>query len=86
MRMNLITMTAPAGSLLIAVAALALVVATSAQAITPAPLHEPDGMITHVRHACGAGMHYVSGVGCVTTPASRHARRENYRYDYNYNY
>jgi len=48
MRMNLITMTAPAGSLLIAVAALALVVATSAQAITPAPLHEPDGMITHV--------------------------------------
>ena len=68
----------------IAVAAFALAATSSAQAITPAPLHQPDG--THVRHACGAGIHYVSGVGCVTTPANRHARREIYRYDYNYDY
>ena len=41
---------------LIAVA-FALTVATSAQAISPAPLQQPDGMITQVREACGAGMH-----------------------------
>ena len=27
---------------------------TSAQAMSPAPLHQPDGMITQVREACGA--------------------------------
>ena len=36
--------------LLISVA-LALAVATSAEAMSPAPLHEPDGMITKVRKA-----------------------------------
>ena len=35
--------------------AFALAVATSAQAMSPAPLHQPDGMITQVREACGAG-------------------------------
>jgi hypothetical protein len=34
-----------------------LAVATSAQAMSLAPLHQPDGMITQVREACGAGMH-----------------------------
>ena len=58
---------------LIAVA-FALTVATSAQAMSPAPLHQPDGMITQVRHACGAGMHYVNG-RCITTSARRHVRR-----------
>jgi len=33
---------------LIAVTAFALAVATSAQAMTPAPLHQPDGMITQI--------------------------------------
>ena len=33
--------------------AFALAVATSAQA-SPAPLHQADGIITHVRHECGA--------------------------------
>ena len=33
----------------------ALAVATSAQAMSPAPLHQPDGMITQVREACGPG-------------------------------
>ena len=36
---------------LIAFAAFALAVATSAQAMSPAPLHEPDAMITKVREA-----------------------------------
>ena len=38
---------------LIAVA-FALVVATSAQAIPVGQLHQPDGMVTQVRGACGA--------------------------------
>jgi hypothetical protein len=59
---------------LIAVAAFALAVATSAQALTPAPVHQPDGMITQVREACGAGMHMVNGV-CVRTAARRNAAR-----------
>ena len=46
---------------LIAFAAFALAVATSAQAMSPAPLHQADGMITQVREACGAGMHMVNG-------------------------
>ena len=57
-----------------AVAAFALAVATSALALTPVPLHQPDGMTTQVRHACGAGMHMVNG-HCVTTVARRQARR-----------
>ncbi len=59
---------------LIAVA-FALAVATSAQAMSPAPLHHlADGMITQVREACGAGMHMVNGA-CITTSARRHVRR-----------
>jgi hypothetical protein len=46
--------------------AFALVVSTSAQATPLAPLHQPDGMITQVREACGAGMHMVNGT-CVRT-------------------
>ncbi len=38
---------------LIAIAAFALAVATSAQAMSPAPLNQADGMITQVREACG---------------------------------
>ena len=52
-----------------------LAVATSAQAISLAPLPQPDGMITQVRQACGAGMHMVNG-RCVTTSARRHVRRD----------
>ena len=58
----------------IAVAAFILAVATSAQAMTLAPLHQPDRMITHVREACGAGMHMVNGQS-ITTSARRHVRR-----------
>jgi hypothetical protein len=59
----------------------ALAVATSAQALSLAPLHQPDGMITQVREACGAGMHMVNG-RCVTTPARRAVRRETIRRRY----
>ena len=61
---------------LIAFAALALAVTTSAEAMSPAPLHQPDGMITQVRHACGAGMKWNNALGrCATTSARRHVRR-----------
>jgi hypothetical protein len=36
---------------LVAFAAFALSVATSAEAMSPAPLHEPDAMITQIRKA-----------------------------------
>lgn len=50
----------------IVVAASALVLATSAQAVTLAPVHQPDRLITQVRTGCGRGMVRVNGV-CVTT-------------------
>jgi len=52
----------------------ALALATSVQAMPVAPLHQPDGMITQVREACGAGMHMVNGV-CRTTVLRRQTRR-----------
>ena len=56
--------------------AFALAVATSAQAMSPAPLHQADGMITQVRQACGAGMKWNNALGrCATTSARRHVRR-----------
>ncbi len=58
---------------LIAVA-FALTVAASAQAAPLAPLSQPNSMITHVREACGAGMHMVNGT-CVRTAARRNAAR-----------
>jgi len=60
---------------LIALAAFALAVATSAQAITLTPLHQSDSMITQVREACGAGRVRVHGV-CVARTTKRHVRRE----------
>ena len=56
--------------------AFALVVSTSAQATPLAPLQQPDGMITQVRQACGAGMKWNNALGrCATTSARRHVRR-----------
>jgi hypothetical protein len=57
--------------------AFALILATSAQATTPlAPLQEPDGLITQVRHNCGAGMRWNETLQrCATTSARRHVRR-----------
>ena len=62
---------------LIAVA-FALAVATSAQAMSPAPLHQSDGMITQIREACGAGRVRINGV-CVARTTKRHVRREGRR-------
>ena len=53
--------------------AFALAVATSAQAMSPAPLHQPDGRITQVREACGAGMHMVNGECILHPPAAMSA-------------
>ena len=59
---------------LIAIAAFALAVATSAQAMSLVPFHQSDGMITQVRKDCGAGYHMVNGT-CVRTAARRNAAR-----------
>ncbi len=55
--------------------AFALAVATSAQATPLVLLHQPDGMITQVREACGAGRVRINGV-CVARTTKRHVRRE----------
>jgi len=51
-----------------------LAFAGSAQAITPAPLPQPDDMITQVRLGCGPGRTRVGGV-CVARTTIRHTRR-----------
>jgi hypothetical protein len=63
---------------LIAVAGFALAVATSAQAMTPAPLAQSDHMITQVRMGCGAGRVMVNGV-CQSRAGMRQERRANRR-------
>lgn len=60
---------------LIAVAGLVLVIATSAQAMTAAPINQKDGMITQVAFGCGPGRTRVRGV-CVSRAALRHMRRQ----------
>ena len=54
--------------------AFALTLATSAQAIPLAPLHQPDGMITQVRFGCGPFRTRVAGI-CVARTTIRHGRR-----------
>ena len=57
-------------------AAFALVLTTSAQAMSPVPLHQSDGLITQVRQNCGAGMKWNNALGrCATTSARRNVRR-----------
>jgi len=60
---------------LIAVAALALTVATPAQAMSPAPLLlQPNSMTTQVAVGCGVGRTRVNGV-CVARTTKRQVRR-----------
>jgi hypothetical protein len=59
----------------VAAASFALVVATSAGAVTPAPVHQPDDVITQVAYGCGPGRTRVGGV-CVARTTKRHVRRE----------
>ena len=54
--------------------AFALTLASLAQAMPLAPLHQPDEVVVQVREACGAGMHMVTGT-CVRTHARRAASR-----------
>ena len=58
---------------LIAVA-FALTLASSAQALPPVSLQQPDKLVIPIRAACGAGLYRVNGV-CVRTPARRAASR-----------
>ena len=54
----------------------AMLLIPSAQAMSPAPLHPSDGMITQVRQNCGAGMKWNNALGrCATTSARRNVRR-----------
>jgi len=59
---------------LIAIAGFALSVATSVQAMTPAPIARPDGLITQVAFGCGVGQTLVNGA-CVARTDIRQARR-----------
>jgi len=59
---------------LIAIAGFAFSVAVSAQAMTPAPIPQPDSLITEVAAACGAGRTRVNGV-CVARTTVRQTRR-----------
>lgn len=59
---------------LIAVAVFALSVATSVQAVTPAPLPQPNDIVTQVAVGCGLSRTQVNGV-CVARTTVRHARR-----------
>jgi hypothetical protein len=59
---------------LIAIASFAFAVATSAQAMTPAPISQPDSVITEVAFGCGLGRTMVAGV-CVARSTIRQVRR-----------
>ena len=59
---------------LIAVTGFAVAVATSAAAVTPALMYQPEGLIAKVRMGCGPGMVVVNGA-CVARSTIRQARR-----------
>jgi hypothetical protein len=56
------------------VVAVALMLASSVQAMPLATLQMPDDVVIKVREACAAGMHRVNGV-CIGTAARRGASR-----------
>jgi hypothetical protein len=61
---------------LIVIACFALAIATSSvQAMTPAPITQPDGMITLVAYGCGPFRTLVNGV-CMARTTVRQARRQ----------
>jgi hypothetical protein len=59
--------------------AFALAFASSAQAMSPAPLPQLDGMTTEVAVGCGVGRTRVGGV-CVARSTKRQVRRAVRRY------
>jgi hypothetical protein len=55
---------------------IAMLLLPSAQAMSPPPLQQSDGMIRQVRENCGAGMKWNNALGrCATTAARRNVRR-----------
>ena len=59
---------------LIAAAGFALLVTTSAQGMTPAPLPQLDDMVTQIAVGCGPGRTRIDGV-CVARTTVRQTRR-----------
>jgi hypothetical protein len=59
---------------IIGIAGFALMLATAAQAMTPAPLAAQGGPVAQVAFRCGPGMTLVRGV-CVPRSTVRRARR-----------
>jgi hypothetical protein len=59
---------------LIAVAVVGFALGSSAQALTPAPLQQLDGLVTQARFGCGPFRTRVAGV-CVARTTIRHTRR-----------
>ena len=61
---------------MITVAALGFIVMTSAQAMSPAPLHQDlDAVTTQVALGCGVGRTRVGGI-CVARTTKRQVRRQ----------
>jgi hypothetical protein len=60
---------------LIALAVFGLAVATSAHAMSPAPLPRPDGIATQAALGCGVGRTRVGGI-CVARTTKRQVRRQ----------
>lgn len=59
---------------LIVVAGFALSIATAAQGMSPAPLPQPDNMVTQIAAGCGPGRTMIDGV-CVARTTVRQTRR-----------
>jgi hypothetical protein len=57
-----------------AVVGLALLIDTSAQAMTPAPSPQPDNIVTEIAYGCGPGRTRINGV-CVARTTVRQTRR-----------
>jgi hypothetical protein len=55
--------------------AFALALASSAQAMPPVPVQQPDEMVVQVREGCGPGMRMTANGNCIRTPARRRASR-----------
>jgi hypothetical protein len=55
-----------------------LALASAAQAMPPAPVPQPDSIITQARMGCGAGRVMVNGV-CQSRAGMRQERRANRR-------
>ena len=62
----------------VAIVAFGLFLASAAQAMPFAPLHQPDGTITQARMGCGAGRVMVNGV-CQSRAGMRQERRATRR-------